>query len=224
MTRERSSGDPILSVHKGAIMDIANSLFGGRRVGWHARILAGAALALVLAAPGGAFGQEPSDAPANFNERYPAEQVPAAPTPPANAPANEPANVPAKAPVNAGTTQEQTGSTQPQPQSVSRKEPSALPKQQAVSHKGHAVQAREQSEETIETTGQVTRKTRGRSRIIVERRSFLDAGTEVAPGDRKFLDYAFPPLHQPMDVITNTGGRTGWHNSPLPGPLFPSQN
>ena len=39
---------------------------------------------------------------------------------------------------------------------------------------------------------------------------------------RKFLDYAFPPLHQPMDVITNTGGRTGWHNSPLPGPLFPS--
>ena len=75
-------------------MDIANSLFGGRRVGWHARILAGAALALVLAAPGGAFGQEPSDAPANFNERYPAEQVPAAPTPPANAPANEPANVP----------------------------------------------------------------------------------------------------------------------------------
>jgi hypothetical protein len=207
-------------------MDIANSLFGGRRAAWHARILAGAALALVLAAPGGAFGQEPSDAPANFNERYPAEQVPAAPTPPANAPANEPANVPAKAPVNAGTTQEQTGSTQPQPQSVSRKEPSVPPKQQAVSHKGHAAQAREQSasseEVTIETTGQVTRKTRGRSRIVVERRSFLDAGTEVRPGDRKFLDYAFPPLHQPMDVVTNTGGRTGWHNWPLPGPLFPS--
>jgi hypothetical protein len=134
--------------------------------------------------------------------------------------------VPAKAPVNAGTTQEQTGSTQPQPQSVSRKEPSVPPKQQAVSHKGHAAQAREQSassqEETIETTGQVTRKTRGRSRIVVERRSFLDAGTEVRPGDRKFLDYAFPPLHQPMDVVTNTGGRTGWHNWPLPGPLFPS--
>jgi len=207
-------------------MDIANSLFGGRRVGWHARILAGAALALVLAAPGGAFGQEPSDVPANFNERYPAEQVPGAPTPAANAPANEPANMPAKAPVNAGTTQEQTGSTQPQPQGVSRKEPSVPPKQQAVSQKGHAAQAREQSAssegETIETTGQVTRKTRGRSRIVVERRSFLDAGTEVRPGDRKFLDYAFPPLHQPMDVVTNTGGRTGWHNWPLPGPLFPS--
>jgi len=207
-------------------MDIANSLFGGRRVGWHARILAGAALALVLAAPGAAFGQEPSDAPANFNERYPAEQVPGAPTPAANAPANEPANMPAKAPVNAGTTQEQTGSTQPQPQGVSRKEPSVSPKQQAVSQKGHAAQAREQSAssegETIETTGQVTRKTRGRSRIVVERRSFLDAGTEVRPGDRKFLDYSFPPLHQPMDVVTNTGGRTGWHNWPLPGPLFPS--
>ena len=48
------------------------------------------------------------------------------------------------------------------------------------------------------------------------------AGTEVRPGDRKFLDYAFPPLHQPMGVVTNTGGRTGWHNWPLPGPLFPS--
>ena len=65
---------------------------------------------------------------------------------------------------------------------------------------------------------------RARARVTVQKRSFLDAGTEVAPGDRKFLDYAFPPLHQPMDVITNTGGRTGWHNSPLPGPLFPSQN
>src|ERR1700676_610969 len=175
MTRERSSGDPILSVHKGAIMDIANSLFGGRRVGWHARILAGAALGLVLAAPGGAWGQEPSDAPATSNERCPAEQAPA-PTPPANAPANEPANVPAKAPVNAGTTQEQTGSTQPQPQSVSRKEPSVPSKQQAVSHKGHAAPAREQGassqEETIETTGQVTRKTRGGARISVGRRPF----------------------------------------------------
>jgi hypothetical protein len=30
-------------------------------------------------------------------------------------------------------------------------------------------------------------------RIYVSRRSWLDAGVEVLPGDRKFTDYAFPP-------------------------------
>ena len=33
----------------------------------------------------------------------------------------------------------------------------------------------------------------GRTRVYVTTRSWLDAGTEVLPGDRKFLDYAFPP-------------------------------
>ena len=33
----------------------------------------------------------------------------------------------------------------------------------------------------------------GRTRVYVSRRSWLDAGTEVLPGDRKFTDYAFPP-------------------------------
>jgi hypothetical protein len=61
------------------------------------------------------------------------------------------------------------------------------------------------------------------SRVVVPPRSFLDAGTEVLPGDRKFLDYALPPLHTPTDVVTNTGGRVGWHRSPLPGPLFPGR-
>ena len=31
-----------------------------------------------------------------------------------------------------------------------------------------------------------------RTRVFVTTRSWLDAGTEVLPGDRKFLDYAFP--------------------------------
>lgn len=31
-----------------------------------------------------------------------------------------------------------------------------------------------------------------RTRVYVTRRSWLDAGTEVLPGDRKFMDYAFP--------------------------------
>ena len=33
----------------------------------------------------------------------------------------------------------------------------------------------------------------GNTRIYVSKRSWLDAGTEVLPGDRKFTDYAFPP-------------------------------
>jgi hypothetical protein len=32
-----------------------------------------------------------------------------------------------------------------------------------------------------------------RTRIYVTKRSWLDAGTEVLPGDRKFTDYALPP-------------------------------
>ncbi|MBR0719057.1 hypothetical protein [Bradyrhizobium liaoningense] len=32
-----------------------------------------------------------------------------------------------------------------------------------------------------------------RTRIYVTKRSWLDGGTEVLPGERKFTDYAFPP-------------------------------
>lgn len=32
-----------------------------------------------------------------------------------------------------------------------------------------------------------------RTRVYVTTRSWLDAGVEVLPGDRKFTDYAFPP-------------------------------
>ena len=31
------------------------------------------------------------------------------------------------------------------------------------------------------------------TRVFITKRSWLDAGTEVLPGDRKFTDYAFPP-------------------------------
>jgi hypothetical protein len=31
------------------------------------------------------------------------------------------------------------------------------------------------------------------TRLYVTKRSWLDGGTEVLPGDRKFTDYAFPP-------------------------------
>jgi hypothetical protein len=76
-------------------------------------------------------------------------------------------------------------------------------------------------EQNVTRTTRVASANRPRSRVVVVLRSFLDAGTEVLIGERKFLDYAFPPTHTPMDVVTNTGGRVGWHNSPLPGPFFP---
>ncbi len=58
---------------------------------------------------------------------------------------------------------------------------------------------------------------RPRARIVVAPRSFLDAGTEVVPGERKFTDYAFPPSnHFGVGAVTNTGGRVGWDRSPMP--------
>jgi hypothetical protein len=55
-----------------------------------------------------------------------------------------------------------------------------------------------------------------RARITVQRRTFLDAGTHVIPGDRKFTDYAIPPTYSPYGVIENTAF---YHRSPLPGPF-----
>ena len=129
------------------------------------RIVAGTALAVMLAASSCAFAQGSKKLAATFDERYPAEQssTQAAPGQPESR--GEQQNVPA-----------------------SRR--AATPK-------------------------------RPRARVVVMPRSFLDAGTDVVPGDRKFLDYALPPTHTPMDVVQNTGGRVGWHNSPLPGPFFP---
>ena len=57
---------------------------------------------------------------------------------------------------------------------------------------------------------------RARTRITVQPRSFLDAGTGVVPGERKFNDYAFPPYYSPTSIIDNKGP---FHRSPLPGPF-----
>jgi hypothetical protein len=75
--------------------------------------------------------------------------------------------------------------------------------------------------QTVYTTGRAAPANRPRARVTVAPRSFLDAGTEVLPGERKFQEYAFPtgPYSMPLSVVTNTGGRVGWHNSPLPGPF-----
>jgi hypothetical protein len=57
------------------------------------------------------------------------------------------------------------------------------------------------------------------TRIYITKRSWLDAGTEVLTGDRKFTDYAFPPGYsfgrenrnrpidrQPLDPPSDMGG------------------
>lgn len=56
-----------------------------------------------------------------------------------------------------------------------------------------------------------------RTRIYVSRRSWLDAGTQVRPGERKFTDYALPPSdfsRYPLD------SRGGFSQQPLPGPFY----
>jgi hypothetical protein len=55
-----------------------------------------------------------------------------------------------------------------------------------------------------------------RARITVTRRTYLDAGTYVIPGDRKFTDYALPPAYSPTGVIEN---RAGVYPTALPGPF-----
>ena len=58
---------------------------------------------------------------------------------------------------------------------------------------------------------------RARTRITVRPRSFLDGGTEVFPGERKFTDYAYPPTY--MNASPSAAwDPTGTHRSPLPMP------
>jgi hypothetical protein len=67
------------------------------------------------------------------------------------------------------------------------------------------------------TTTRVAKADRPRARIVVAPRSFLDAGTEVKPGERKFTDYAYPPGNAGLGIsaVTNTGGRVGWDTNPF---------
>jgi hypothetical protein len=57
-----------------------------------------------------------------------------------------------------------------------------------------------------------------RARITVQRRTYLDAGTHVIPGDRKFMDYAIPPGYSPTAVIDNRAG-VYIDQTALPGPF-----
>jgi hypothetical protein len=60
---------------------------------------------------------------------------------------------------------------------------------------------------------------RTRTRIIVTPRSYLDGGTEVLPGQRKFTDYAIPPYSRPADDAL--GPRWTFDRQPL-NPIWES--
>jgi len=69
-------------------------------------------------------------------------------------------------------------------------------------------------------TVQVSRDEDGRTRtrIIIQKRSYLDPGTETFPGERSTHDYIDLPNHRAAGVIDNTSA--GFYNtqSALPGP------
>lgn len=58
---------------------------------------------------------------------------------------------------------------------------------------------------------------RTRTRIIIQKRSYLDPGTEPLPGERSTLDYAQRPNQRPDDVLGNTA-YGGSNDTALPGP------
>ena len=74
---------------------------------------------------------------------------------------------------------------------------------------GHAEGLRKLIEELIVTHDE---NGRTRTRIVVTPRSYLDGGTEVLPGQRKFTDYAIPPFSRPTDVL---GPRWTFDRQPL---------
>jgi hypothetical protein len=56
---------------------------------------------------------------------------------------------------------------------------------------------------------------RRRTRIILQKRSYLDGGTEVLPGERKFTDYANPPGYSAVETVLGPG--QGYTRQPLNG-------
>src|SRR5690349_21137192 len=58
---------------------------------------------------------------------------------------------------------------------------------------------------------------RARTKITVRPRSYLDGGTEVVPGERKFTDYHLVPTYMNASPSASWDP-TGTHRFPLPMP------
>jgi hypothetical protein len=54
------------------------------------------------------------------------------------------------------------------------------------------------------------------TRVVVTKRSYLDAGTEVKPGQGGYTDYVFPPNYSPYSVVDPTRS----YRYPLPDPFW----
>jgi len=67
---------------------------------------------------------------------------------------------------------------------------------------GHPPVMRSASGTIIQPTKTIIHRPDGTTVVIIPRRSYLETGTEVSPGDRGFRDYAFAPAGDP--------GRSNW--------------
>jgi hypothetical protein len=64
---------------------------------------------------------------------------------------------------------------------------------------------------------------RTRTRVIIQKRSYLDPGTETFPGENSDHNYAYSATHSPTSILDNTA--FGGNQTPLPGPFYlPSRN
>ena len=67
----------------------------------------------------------------------------------------------------------------------------------------------------VDANGRVVTVVRASTRVTVQRRSFLDPGTETLRLNEHYLDYAFPPAYTPYP---DYGGVIGFWRAPLPAP------
>jgi len=85
---------------------------------------------------------------------------------------------------------------------------------------------------TIDSRGQtvfISRDEDGKThtRIIIQKRSYLDPGTETFPGENTgFETHPFSPTQHATSVLDNTAaGGAGYNRSALPGPFtLPGKN
>src|ERR1700749_3314133 len=88
----------------------------------------------------------------------------------------------------------------------------------------NAQTARDRGYSNSDRTVSVTRDEDGRTRtrIIVQRRSYLDAGTNVKPGERKFTDFLYGPTYSTTPSTDNTAFTID--KQIKPGPFDPPVN
>jgi hypothetical protein len=62
-------------------------------------------------------------------------------------------------------------------------------------------QTQTKKKRVADSQSEVVVASKPKTRVTVPPRSFLDAGTYVVPGERKFMDYAFPPGYDALQVL-----------------------